>query len=316
MRSISKFLHSRMLRVAVARRCVLAGSLVLFASLACGQQMAVTFDDLPVHGAMPVGMTRLEIAQSILTTLKREKLPPVYGFINGGRGEDDPSSLSVLQSWRGAGQPLGNHTWAHLDLNKESPEEFGAEVLRNEPLLKSLMGEGGWHWFRYPFLREGDTVEKRRAVRAWLFTRGYKIAEVSMDFEDYLWNEPYARCVAKHDDASVAKLHDSYLAVADQYYGVFRELSQLVYGRDVKYVLLMHVGAFDARMLPELLALYRAKGVRFISLADAMSDPAYKDDPDIGEPTGGAFLELMMQKKKIKFPPNTKPYKELEAMCQ
>ena len=111
-------------------------------------------------------------------------------------------------------------------------------------------------------------------------------------------------------------MHDSYLAVADQYYGVFRELSQLVYGRDVKYVLLMHVGAFDARMLRELLKLYRAKGVSFVSLPDAMSDPAYQDDPDIGEPSGGTILELMMQKKKIKFPPNTKPYKELEAMCR
>ena len=69
----------------------------------------------------------------------------------------------------------------------------------------------------------------------------------------------------------------------------------------MQYVLLMHVGAFDARMLPELFALYRAKGVRFVSLPDAMSDPAYQDDPDIGEPTGGTFLELMMQKKKISF---------------
>jgi hypothetical protein len=90
----------------------------------------------------------------------------------------------------------------------------------------------------------------------------------------------------------------------------------MVYGRDVKYVLLLHVGAFDARMLPELLALYRAKGVKYINLQDAISDPAYKDDPDIGEPSGGAFLELMMQSKKVKFPANTKPYKELEAMCR
>jgi peptidoglycan-N-acetylglucosamine deacetylase len=302
--------------ISMMRRCLLSGTLALSAGLAWGQQMAITFDDLPVHGAMPAGMTRLEITQSILTTLKRKKMPPVYGFINGGRGEEDPISLSVLKAWRAAGQPLANHTWAHLDLNKESPEEFGAEVLRNEPLLESLMGKGDWHWLRYPFLHEGETVEKRRAVRAWLFAHGYKIAEVSMDFEDYLWNEPYARCVAKHDEKSIQKLHDGYLAVADQYFGVFRELSQLVYGRDVKYVLLMHVGAFDARMLPELLKLYGAKGVKFISLPDAMSDPAYQDDPDIGEPTGGAFLELMMQKKRLKFPPNSKPYKELEAMCR
>ena len=295
---------------------VLAALLVLSAGLVRGQQMAVTFDDLPVHGAMPPGMTRLEIAQSILKTLKRENLPPVYGFINGGRGEEDPNSLSVLEAWRAAGQPLGNHTWAHLDLNNESPAEFGAEVLRNEPLLRRLMGKGDWHWLRYPFLRQGDTVEKRREVRTWLSGHGYKIAEVSMDFEDYLWNEPYARCVAKQDEASISKLHDGYLAVADQYYGVSRELSQLVYGRDVKYVLLMHVGAFDARMLPELLKLYRAKGVHFISWPEAMTDPAYQDDPDIGEPSGGTILELMMQKKKLKFPANSKPYKELAAMCR
>jgi len=295
---------------------VLTWVLAFSAFSASGQEMAVTVDDLPVHGALPAGVTRLEIAKSILATLKQEKLPPVYGFINGGRGADDPSSLSVLKAWRAAGQPLGNHTWAHLDLNKETAEEFGAEVSKNERLLQSLMGKRDWHWLRYPYLHEGDTVEKRRAVRAWLFSHGYKIAEVSMDFEDYLWNEPYARCVEKHDEKSIQKLHDSYLAVADQYYGEFRELSQLVYGRDVKYVLLMHVGAFDARMLPELLNLYRTKGVQFISLPDAMSDPAYQDDPDIAEPTGGAFLELMMQKKKLKFPANSKPYKELEAMCR
>jgi len=308
--------HSKLASLAAMRRSLLAGSLVLAAGLAWGQQMAVTFDDLPVHGAMPTGMTRLEIAQSILATLTRERLPAVYGFVNGKRGEGDPFSLAALKAWRAAGEPLGNHTWAHLDLNQETPEEFEAEVLRNEPLLKELMGKEDWHWLRYPFLHEGDTLEKRRAVRAWLFAHRYKIAQVNMDFEDYLWNDPYARCVDKGDETAIRKLHDSYLAVADRYYSVFRQTSQLVYGRDVKYVLLMHVGAFDARMLPELLALYRAKGVRFISLPDAMSDTAYQDDPDIGEPTGGAFLELMMQKKKIKFPPNSKPYKELEAMCR
>jgi len=290
--------------------------LVFFAGLAWGQQMAVTFDDLPTHGQMPPGMTRLEIAQSILTTLKRERMPPVYGFINGKRVEEDPSSLGVLRAWRAAGQPLGNHTWAHLDLNKETAEQFEAEVSRNEGLLKQLMGQDDWHWFRYPFLHEGDTVEKRRAVRGWLSSRRYKSAEVSMDFADYLWNEPYARCAGKHDEASIRKLHDSYLAVADQYYDVFRELSQKLYGRDVKYVLLMHVGAFDARMLPELLTRYRARGVRFISLADAMSDPAYQDDPDIGEPSGGTLLELMMRSKRLNFPANTKPSKELAEMCQ
>jgi len=297
-------------------RCLASAMLALAAQLAWGQQMAITFDDLPAHGPKPAGMTRLEIAQSILATLKREQLPPTYGFINGKRVEEDASSLAVLEAWRAAGQPLGNHTWAHQDIKGETPQQFEADAAKNEPLLQQLMRGEDWHWFRYPYLREGDTVEKRRAVRSWLFAHGYKIAEVNMDFEDYLWNDPYARCVAQHDDASIQSLHDSYLAVADQYYTLFRQLSRMVYARDVKYVLLMHIGAFDARMLPELLALYRRKGASFISLAEALSDPAYRDDPDIGEPTGGTQLELMMQSKKLAFPANSKPYKELDAMCR
>jgi peptidoglycan/xylan/chitin deacetylase (PgdA/CDA1 family) len=294
----------------------LVGLLLFSAVLAHGQQIAITFDDLPAHGEKPEGITRLDIVQSILVTLKQEQMPPTYGFINGKRREEDASSLAVLKAWRAAGQPLANHTWAHGDFNKETPEQFEADVAKDEPLLKQLMGHEDWRWFRYPFLHEGDTVLKRRAARAWLAAHGYKIAEVNMDFQDYLWNAPYARCMDKHDDASIGRLHDSFLSVADQYYGVFRELSHIVYGRDVKYVLLMHVGAFDAKMLPELLALYRSKGVSFISLPSAISDPAYRDDPDIGAPTGGALLELMMQKKKLPFSENSKPYKELDSICR
>ena len=167
------------------------------------QQMAITFDDLPAHGEKPAAMTRLQIINSILDTLKREKLPPVYGFINGERIEESPSTEDVLKAWRAAGQPLASHTWSHPNLESITVEEFEADILKNEPLLKKYMPNQDWHWLRFPYLHEGETVEKRRAVRTWLAAHNYKIAEVSMDFEDYLWNAPYARCVAKHDDAAI-----------------------------------------------------------------------------------------------------------------
>lgn len=280
------------------------------------QQIAVTFDDLPSHGELPANQTRLQIAASILSTLHAEHMPPTYGFVNGEKVASDPTTLAVLKAWRAGGDPLGSHTWSHMNFNEHTPEEFEADIAKNEPLLESLMGSQDWHWFRYPFLWEGDTLDKRHAVRAYLFPHGYKIAQVNMDFEDYLWNEPYARCVAKHDDKSIEFLHKSYLATADQYTSVFRELSHMVYGRDVAYVLLLHIGAFDAKMLPELLAMYRAKGFTFVSLPEAERDPAYADDPDMPLKYGGAQLEQMMAAKKLKFPPNTKPYKELEALCR
>jgi peptidoglycan/xylan/chitin deacetylase (PgdA/CDA1 family) len=293
--------------------CCLA--LIFWRGTACAQQIAITFDDLPVHNALPLGETRLQVANSILATLKAEHMPPTYGFINGAQAKD-PDTVSVLQAWRDAGQPLGNHTWAHLDFNDLTVRQFEAEIAKNEPLLKQYMRGEDWHWFRYPYLHEGQTAEKVRPVRSWLEANRYKVAQVTMDFEDYLWNAPYARCVDKHDEAAIAKLHDSYLSTASQYLDLARELSHLIYGRDINYVLLMHVGAFDAKMLSDLLALYRRAGLKFITLAEAEQDPAYRDDEGLASMQGGDLLEQMVQRRHLKFPPNTKPYKELDQTCR
>ncbi len=86
----------------------------------------------------------------------------------------------------------------------------------------------------------------------------------------------------KRTHHSIAALRASYLATADQYITVFRELTHTLYGRDIPYVLLMHIGAFDAKMLPDLIGLFRKRGFTFMTLPEAMKDPVYREDPDIG----------------------------------
>lgn len=299
---------------AIIGSAVIASALVAPALRA--QQIAFTFDDLPSHGNLPPGETRLDVANSILKTLQANHLPPVYGFVNGVRTETDPTTIAVLEAWRSAGQPLGSHTWSHMSLNDHTPAEFTADIQKNEPLLQSLMPSADWHWFRYPYLWEGDTLDKRHAVRAYLQQHNYRVAQVTMEFEDYLWNDPYARCMAKHDDASIAWLQQSYLDTADQYFTLFRQMSNTLYGRDIPYVLLMHIGAFDAKMLPNLIALYQKHGVTFITIDQAEKDKAYSDDPDMALKYGGTLIEQMMAARNLKVPPNTKPYKQLEAICR
>jgi peptidoglycan-N-acetylglucosamine deacetylase len=297
---------------------LLLGNLVLcvLCAVSSAQQVALTFDDLPAHGPLPTGQTRLQIANSILTTLHDQNLPEVYGFINAAQLERAPDDMAVLKAWRAAGQPLGSHTYSHPSLNDLTPAEFETEITRNEPVLSSLMAGQDWHWFRYPFLWEGDTLEKRRTVRAYLQQNGYKVAQVSLDFGDYLWNAPYARCVDKHDDKAIDSLRTTYLSTADQYITVFRDLTHTLYGRDIPYVLLLHIGAFDAKMLPDLIALLRSRGFTFTTLSEAMKDAAYREDPDIALKYGGAFQEQIAAARHIKFPANSKPDKQLEATCR
>lgn len=307
--------------MALCPRTLVALFLLFFGRLVYGQTaaqpaIAFTFDDLPAHGPLPPGMARPEVVRSILATLKREKMPPVYGFVNGFRVAQYPYQIHILQAWRAAGNPLGNHTWSHPELDKLTAKSYERDIAQNEPLLRRLAPASEWHWFRYPFLEEGDTLTKREAVRGYLGAHGYQVAQVSMDFQDYLWNEPYARCSVRHDNASLQKLHDTYLTTADQFIGVFRKLSQDLYGRDVPYVLLMHIGAFDAKMLPELIALFHERGFRFVTLEQAMADPVYRSDPKVANPGGSTFNEQVAEVRKVSVPDGSEPDKVLDRMCR
>ncbi len=169
----------------------------------------------------------------------------------------------MLKLWADAGFPLGNHGYSHMDLSKNGAEDFTKDVAANEATLQSLMGARDWHWFRYPYLHEGDTQEKRAAVRKYLQEHGYRVAQVTLDFEDYAWNNPYARCVAKQDTESIAWLKSSYLSTASDYISLGQKLSNQLYGRDIKYVLLLHIGAFDSVMLPGLAGFVEQAWISF-----------------------------------------------------
>ena len=171
--------------------------------------------------------------------------------------------------------------------------------------------------FGIRILHEGDTVEKRRAVRAYLKAHGYRIAQVTLDWEDYLWNMAYARCVAKNDTKSIEWLRSSYLSTASEFLDLGRAQAKLIYGHEINYVLLLHLGAFSSTILPDALDLLKKKGFKLVTLEEAESDPAYDGDPDVGLHDAGTMLDQWMQVKQIKYPEHAeKPYKEIESVCR
>jgi peptidoglycan/xylan/chitin deacetylase (PgdA/CDA1 family) len=299
-----------------SRAWLVVGFLFLAAGACAAQKVAITFDDLPLNGDLPPGVTRVEITRDTLAVLKQRHVPTTYGFINAQKLEGNPDAAEALKLWAAA-EPVGNHTYRHMDLNENSAEAFEREIELDEPVLELLAAtDANWHWLRYPFLREGDTVEKRRAVRAYLQAHQYRVAQVTLDWEDYLWNSAYARCEAKNDAASIAWLRSSYLNIASQYLDLGREMAKLVYGHDINHVLLLHLGAFSSTILPNALDLLEKKGFTLVPLEEAESDPAYETDPDAGSKYGGTLLEQWMDARKIKYPAVAeKPYKELREIC-
>jgi peptidoglycan-N-acetylglucosamine deacetylase len=297
---------------------------VVFLALACldpfsqaQKKVALTFDDLPAHGDIPRGLTRVEMARRILAALKAHNIQQAYGFINAGKLEKVPEDKEVLAMWRAAGYPLGNHTYTHMDLAANSVDAFEANVAADEPMLKQLMPGDDWHWFRYPFLREGDTPEKYHAVHQFLAQQGYKVAQVTLDFEDYAWNGPYARCLAKNDTENLKWLEESYLATASAYIDHGEAESKLLFGRDISHVLLLHIGGFETVMLPRLLDLLQQKGFQIVTLQEAESDEAYQVHPESLRVWDGTLLDQLIEARKLQFPPVAeKPLDKLSSLCR
>lgn len=306
------------------RLAALLGALALaLAAAAAGPKLeiALTFDDLPINGGLPPGMTQSQLARDTIKVMKKHRVPPSYGFINADKLERDPDGAQALRVWIAGGHPLANHTYTHLDFTKNSVEEFQKEILRNEPALLLLTppdSKHDWRWFRYPYLHEGDTLEKRRAVRDFLAKRNYRIAQTTIDWEDYLWNSAHARCVAKGDAEAIAWLRSSYLSEAERWLRVQRDFARQVWGRDIKHVALLHLGSFSPHILPDLFALLEREGWRIVTLEQAQSDPIYESDPDIGAPRGGTLTELMMQARNISWPAGVadKPREKLTSICK
>jgi peptidoglycan-N-acetylglucosamine deacetylase len=278
--------------------------------------IAITFDDLPVHNDLPPGVTRRQVGQQIIQALGDANAPQVYGFVNAASISNSPTLAEVLSDWRAAGHPLGNHTWSHPNLNDLSVAAYADEIIKNEAVLDQQSKGMDWRWFRYPFLAEGSDPVKRKAVRDVLAMRDYRIAQVTMSFGDYMWNGPYARCVAKNDLLAIQKLEDSFLKAAADELDRSRQMSQALYQRDIPYVLLMHVGGFDAYVMPKLLAMYKAKGVKLVTLDEAQNDPFYASDnnPSLSaEPPG---LEPRMSARGLKVPQRDSTTAMLDSLCK
>lgn len=293
-------------------------------SSASGDQheVALTFDDLPAHGPLPGRLTRVDIIRSIIHSLKAANSPPVYGFVNAvNLREDGHSNARVLQLWRRAGFFLGNHTFTHMDLDANSTEAFEKDLIENEAALKKYAGGEDWRWLRFPYLHEGETSQKHQAIEDFLRQRGYRVAQVTLSFSDYAYNEPYARCVARKDENSIAWLEQSYMSSAADELARGPQLAREIYGRDIKHVMLLHVGGFETVMLPKLLHLIEQRGYKLITLMEAESDPAYAHDPVLESAWKGMFLQQMLREKRLQSPAtnagnDSERFARLNAVCR
>jgi peptidoglycan/xylan/chitin deacetylase (PgdA/CDA1 family) len=172
---------------------------LIFSAAAENRQVAITIDDLPRGGdGGPKTLDAIREMTRRLLQPFREQHIPVIGFVNEGREVDfGPEGLrQILDIWLDSGAELGNHSRSHLNINKVPIEQYTADILAGEPVLRAALSARGkkLEFYRHPFLYTGPTPEIKAQMQQFLDAHGYRVAPVTLDNGDYeyaaLYNRP------------------------------------------------------------------------------------------------------------------------------
>jgi peptidoglycan/xylan/chitin deacetylase (PgdA/CDA1 family) len=264
------------------------------------REVAVTFDDLPTPYGDLEDMRR--ITSRLLESVKRNGVPAV-GFVNEGklyrRGETD-ARTELLRAWLDAGLELGNHTFSHLNLQRAPLEEYKDDVLRGETVTRMLLRERGMtlRYFRHPFLFTGTTPEYKKGLAEFLAGRGYTVAPVTIDNADYIFADVYFKAKKRGDAETAKRVADAYVPYMESVFEHFERLAAETFGREIKHVHLLHANEINADRFDELAAMLKRRGYAFVTLEEALKDPAYRE-PDALYKNGISWLHRWRMAKGL-----------------
>lgn len=233
------------------------------------RDIAITLDDLPFVAASYKNDAAIQRTHdrfmSMVQVLTAYQVPATGFVIGGAIGKGE---WALLQSFHDAGFVIGNHTYSHLNLNQTQPERYIENIAKTDEILTPLLSHP--KYFRYPYLAEGQG-ERKAKVQEYLKEHDYKIAPVTIDSKDYRFNEELYHVPYRMRPQYIPGLKTRYLHyIAEQTEKAERKAN----GKPVKQILLLHANLLNSHCLEDILKFYQNRGYRFISLEEALLNPA------------------------------------------
>lgn len=264
-------------RAAIMMRRILLLLLIAISVSAQTRQVAITIDDLPRGGGDPGSRDLASIRAMTQKLLAPLRGIPVIGFVNAGRVSQlgDAGLQEILRIWLAHGATLGNHSYSHPDFNDTPLDRYTDDILRGEPAIEKALGKRPLY-FRHPFLHTGPDAEKREGLTRFLAEHGYVVAPVTLDDSDWMFAAIYGDALRRKDAALALKVKQAYVPYMESVVAFFEARSKEVVGREIAQTLLIHASQLNADSMPDLLAMFRRRGYRFVSLEDALRDDAYQ----------------------------------------
>jgi peptidoglycan/xylan/chitin deacetylase (PgdA/CDA1 family) len=236
-------------------------------------EIAFTFDDPTTNGGMCLPWRQLNAR--ILDTLATHNIRSVL-FVCGMR-IDSEEGHELITSWDHRRHLIGNHSYSHLFFDKVTLGEYESDMLKNEPLITSY--PNFTRLFRYPFFKEGNTVQKRDGMRSFLQQHGYRIGRATIDASDWAINARLEARLRENPRAKLTSYRDFYLQHIWERTVFYQSLAQRVLKHPVRHTVLLHHNMLNALFLGDLIGMFMKKGWRPVDAQYAYQDPVYNSQP-------------------------------------
>jgi uncharacterized protein (TIGR02246 family) len=255
--------------------------------------LLVTVDDLPIPSRRlhPDDAGRERLTRDLLAALARHHIRAV-GLVTW-RNVSGPADERLLDLWLEAGHELGNHSFGHPDYPRTETEAYVADMERGRAALAAFLARRGrtLRFFRFPFLREGDTPEKLARMRAWLQETGQRSLPVTIDDQDWSFEEPWLKATAAGDAAALARLGEDYQHALRLEALLYTAAGDALFERNTPQILLLHANAVGAAQWDALFTWLRGRGFRFAAADEVLADPAFAAAPEFVGRYGGSLWD-------------------------
>jgi peptidoglycan/xylan/chitin deacetylase (PgdA/CDA1 family) len=281
---------------------------LVYSQLLSAADFSITIDD-PNTYLTPL-LTPQERDLKILEQLKDHNVKAAL-FVCGKR-IDSQEGVDLLKRWDQRGHLIGNHTYSHSYYHSSnmSYEDYAKDFFKVEKQISELSNFE--KYFRFPFLKSGNTYQKRNSMRKLLKKEGYKHGYVTIDASDWYISDRLEKKLKQNANVDTSGYKNYYLQHIWDRAQYYDSLAKKVLGRSPKHTILIHHNLLNALFLTDLIKFLESKGWNLIDAKEAFKDSIFSMEPNT-LPSGEGIIWALAKEKGIenlRYPAEDGTYEE------
>ena len=273
-------------------------------------KIAFTFDDGSVSDMANYALE--EWNQQLLNNLNKHHLKSI--LFSAGKNKISDKGKYILTSWNEAGHKIANHTFSHPNFNDSNVtlKSFELELLRNDSIIKVYSNY--YTYFRFPYLKEGNTIEKANGFRQFLKEKNYKNGHVSIDASDWYIDSRLLKKLKENQNADLTGFKSYYIAHLFNRAMFYDSLAYQLTNRRINHVILLHHNLTAALFLDDLIQYFKDNNWEVMNADEAYQDKIYNEEPN-NIPAGESLIWALAKKsgkfeKVLRYPAEDDAYEK------